>query len=82
MSDEKGQWYYNSNPDPFAKEQDAQWTPYNEDDNNLIEQCFKSNTTKAELQNYTVHFEFLTQIHKYDHNKQRQVKREVKEPTA
>jgi len=76
MSDDKGQWYFNSNPDPFAKNE-PQWTAYSQEDNDLIEEKFKSQAPKAELKNYIIHFALNTQIHKYDQNKQRQVKRET-----
>ncbi len=77
MSDDKGQWYWNSSSDPFTSGDSAQWTPYDKEDNDLIEQKFKSQASKVELKNYIIHFEFNTQIHKTDHNKQRQVKRET-----
>jgi hypothetical protein len=77
MSDEKVQWYFNSNPDPFANDQ-PQWTAYSQEDNDLIEEKYKSQASKVELKNYIIHFELNTQIHKNDQNKQRQVKREIK----
>ncbi len=76
MSEEKAQWYFNSNPDPFATSE-PQWTAYGNEDNDLIEQKFQSQAPKAELKNYVIHFAIYTQIHKSDQNKQRQVKREL-----
>jgi hypothetical protein len=78
MASDNGQWYWNGNSDPFDKDQSPQWTPYNEEDNNLIEQSFKSQASKVDLKNYVIHFAQFTQFHKYDNNKQRQVKREPK----
>jgi hypothetical protein len=77
MDTAKGQWYWNSGPDPFATGESAQWTPYSQQDNDLIEQSFKSQAEKVELKNYIIHFALNTQIHKIDFNKQRQVKRET-----
>ena len=76
MSEEKAQWYFNSSPDPFSSH-GSQWTAYSEEDNELIEQKYQSQAPKVELKNYIIHFSINTQIHKYDQNKQRQVKREI-----
>jgi hypothetical protein len=78
MASENGQWYWNASADPFAAGQPAQWVPYSEEDNNIIEQSFKSQAPKVEVKNYVIHFEQYTQIHKTDFNKQRPVKREIK----
>lgn len=75
MSEEKGQWYFDSSPVPFSGE--PQWTAYSEEDNALIEEKFHSQAPNVTLQNYVIHFEVGLQIHKHDQNKQRQVKREV-----
>jgi len=40
MAEDKGQWYWNASPDPFGNGQTAQWTPYSQEDNDLIEQKF------------------------------------------
>lgn len=77
MDSGDGQWYWNASADPFGKEP-AQWTPYSETDNNIIEQAFKSKASKVDVRNYVIHFEQRTQIHKTDFNKQRPVKRETK----
>ena len=78
MDSGDGQWYWNASADPFAKDQPAQWSPYSEQDNNIIEQAFKSQASKVDLKNHVIHFEQRTQIHKTDFNKQRPVKREAK----
>lgn len=77
MANNKGQWYFNSSPDPFATGDSAEWTAYSEADNELIEQKFQSQESKADLKNYVIHFAINTQISKSDFNKQRQVKREI-----
>ena len=75
MSEEKGQWYFDSSPVPFSNE--PQWTLYSEEDNALIEEKYQSKAPKVVLKNYVIHFDVGLQVHKYDQNKQRQVKREV-----
>ena len=76
MSEEKAQWYFNSNPDPYSPDE-PQWTAYSEEDNQIIEQKYQSKAPKVDLKNYVIHFEIFLQIHKHDQNKQRQVKREI-----
>lgn len=75
MSEEKGQWYFDSSPVPFSSE--PQWTPYSEEDNALIEEKHRSQAPKVVLKDYVIHFDVGLQVHRYDQNKQRQVKREV-----
>lgn len=75
MSEEKAQWYFDSNPVPWSGE--PQWTAYSETDNAFIEQKYQSQAEKVELQNYVIHFAVNLQIHRHDQNKQRQVKREI-----
>lgn len=77
MSEVRGQWYFNSGPDPFANDESAQWTAYSNEDNEVIEEKYLAHAPKVELQNYVIHFEILTQISKKDHNRQRAVKREM-----
>ena len=75
MSEEKGQWFFDSNPNPWSDE--PQWTAYSEQDNALIEEKYHSQAEKVDLENYIIHFPVNLQINKYDQNKQRQVKREA-----
>lgn len=77
MANGKVQWSWNSSPDPFTTGDAAQWTPYSEEDNQLIEEKFQSQQPKVELKSYVIHFDINTQIHKSDFNRQRQIKREV-----
>jgi hypothetical protein len=77
MAEDQGKWYWNANADPFTNTQSPEWTPYSDEDNELIERAFKSQASKVELKNYVIHFALNTQIHKTDFNKQRPVKREI-----
>lgn len=78
MSGGTPQWYWNAASDPFAKSSIPDWKPYSAEDNNTIEERFKSKVNKAELKNHTIYFNEKMQVNKNDFNRQRPVKREEK----
>ncbi|CAM4951521.1 unnamed protein product [Rotaria socialis] len=51
-----GQWYWNAAPNPFGKDQPAQWIAYSSNDNKTIEDSFIKNATKVELENHCIYF--------------------------
>ncbi|CAF3479228.1 unnamed protein product [Rotaria socialis] len=73
-----GQWYWNAAPNPFGKDQPAQWIAYSSNDNKTIEDSFIKKATKVELENHCIYFHERMQVHKQDFNRQRPIKREEK----
>jgi len=75
MSSTSVQWMWNSNTDPFSESQPAEWSPYSDIENMIIEEAFTAGQTHAILDDYNVDFKHKIQILNNDHSKQRPVKR-------
>jgi hypothetical protein len=78
MTSTNPQWFFNANSNPFDPKQAPTWTPYSAEDNKKIEESFKSQSHKVELQNHVIHFHERMQVHKHDFQRQRPIKREPK----
>jgi hypothetical protein len=78
MTNTNPQWFWNASQNPFVQGQTPQWTPYNAEDNKIIEQHFQSKSSKVELQSHVIHFNERMQVHKTDFHRQRPIKREPK----
>ncbi|CAF0817951.1 unnamed protein product [Adineta steineri] len=69
------EWMWKSNVDPFSDSEPAEWKPYSDVENLIIEEAYTTSRTLAVLDNYIITFENTMQSSKTDENKQRPVKR-------
>jgi hypothetical protein len=72
------QWMWNASINPFAKSQQAEWSPYSDVENIIIEEKFTAGEPDAVFDNYHINFKRKLQISNHDKNKQRPVKRIVR----
>ncbi|UJR14429.1 hypothetical protein I4U23_001426 [Adineta vaga] len=69
------QWMWKSNTDPFSKSEPAEWKPYSDVENIIIERAYMADNIEVELDEYTINFNDGIQSSNFDNNKQRPVKR-------
>src|SRR4051812_4902450 len=69
------QWMWQSNANPFSKTEPAEWSPYDDVDNLIIEEAFANNETHAMLDDYHIDFKNKMQISNNNEKNQRHVKR-------
>ena len=69
------QWMWNANVDPFSKSQPADWKPYSDVENIIIEKAFQDGQNHAILDNYSIDFKNKIQILNKDDSKQRPIRR-------
>jgi hypothetical protein len=72
------QWMWNASINPFSKSQQAEWSPYSDVESIIIEKRFKAGEGHAVFDNYHIDFKRKLQISNDDKNKQRPVKRIVR----
>ncbi|CAF1534844.1 unnamed protein product [Adineta ricciae] len=73
-------WYWQSNSNPFSTTEEKQWTRYNQNEVQCIEEAYTNNAKKVEInQIYFIDLKKMLQISKYDKNKQRPIKREIED---
>ena len=72
------EWMWKSNPNPFSKSQPEEWSHYSDVENLIIEEAFSTKETKVLIDDYCIDFKHNIQISNYDPNKQRPVKRMVR----
>lgn len=76
MAEERVQWFWRSDPDPFTKDQFNQWIRYSDVENSIIEEAFSvSKKPQVLLDDYHIDFEHRMQISNDDASRQRPVKR-------
>ena len=68
-------WYWKSNPNPWAVNETEEWTPYNDVENEIIEDSFKQRFQIVQLDDYWIEFKLGIQYRKTDDSKQRPIKR-------
>ncbi|CAM4853695.1 unnamed protein product [Rotaria socialis] len=71
------QWMWRSNTDPWVSKQTIQWTSYSDVETAIIEQARQRKAPEALLDNYHINFQHLVQISNNNCRKQRPVKRVV-----
>jgi hypothetical protein len=71
------QWMWKANIDPFSKSEPAEWKPYSDVENRIIEEAHQNGQNHAILDTYSIDFKHRIQILNNDSNKQRAIKREV-----
>ena len=72
------EWMWKSNPDPFDKTQPEEWSHYSDVENLIIEEAFSTKQHKVLIDDYCIDFDKKVQISKNDPDKQRHVKRMVR----
>ncbi len=72
----KAQWCWNANEDPWDESLAPKWTPYNEEDNKIIEDAFLEEKPFALVRCYKVVFKDKVQQHKDDEFRRRPVIRQ------
>ncbi|CAF1033832.1 unnamed protein product [Rotaria sp. Silwood1] len=73
------EWMWQSNLDPWSTYEPAKWSHYSDIENLIIERAFANNKPRAILDNYHIDFKDNLQISYVDNNKQRPVKRVVRQ---
>ena len=72
------EWMWKSNPDPWSKTEPEEWSHYSDVENLIIEGAFSAKEPKVLIDDYCIDFDQQVQISNYDPNKQRPVKRMVR----
>ncbi|CAF1538838.1 unnamed protein product [Adineta ricciae] len=72
------EWMWQSNPNPWSKSQPATWSHYSDVENLIIERAFTNKQQIAHLDGYYIDFDDKLQVSTNDSNKQRPVKRVVR----
>ncbi|CAF5006095.1 unnamed protein product, partial [Rotaria sp. Silwood1] len=72
------EWMWKSNPNPWSKSEPAQWSHYSDVENLIIEEAFLDKKPKAILDDYYIDFQDNLQVLNTDYNRQRPVKRVVR----
>ena len=71
------QWMWKANMDPFSKSEPAEWKPYSDVENKIIEETYQAGQNHAILDAYSIDFKHKIQILNVDSSKQRPIIREV-----
>ncbi|CAM4913261.1 unnamed protein product [Rotaria socialis] len=71
------QWMWNAQTDPLSKSQPAEWHPYSDVENMIIEKAFTADKTEVMLDEYHIDLKCNLQVSNSDVDKQRSVKRVV-----
>jgi hypothetical protein len=70
------EWMWQSNENPFdMSQEEAQWTPYSDIENLVIEHAYQQKRAEVLLAEYHIKFAFLLQMSNSDEKRQRPVKR-------
>jgi hypothetical protein len=69
------EWMWNANADSLENTELADWRPYPDVENMIIEEAFKANKTHAMLDEYNIDFKQNLQISNNDTNERRSLKR-------
>ncbi|CAF1070486.1 unnamed protein product [Rotaria sordida] len=72
------QWMWNANENPFSTSHSPEWQSYSDVENMIIEHAFRAGQTHAILDDYHIDFKHNLQISNNDINKQRHVKRTIR----
>jgi hypothetical protein len=72
------EWMWKSNPDPFHKEQKAEWKHYSDVESLIIEEAFAAGRSEAIIDDYIINLETRMQTSRNDAYKQRPVKRFIR----
>ncbi|CAF3974483.1 unnamed protein product, partial [Rotaria sp. Silwood1] len=73
------EWMWQSNPDPWSESEPAIWNHYSDVENIIIERAYSNKETRAILDDYYIDFKQNRQMSNTDDNKQRPVKRVVRQ---
>jgi len=73
------EWMWQSDANPWSKSEPAVWSHYSDVENLIIEEAYSNKQSKAKLDGYYIDFENNVQISNTDENKQRPVRRVVRE---
>lgn len=76
ISSTRFQWMWKVNIDPFSKSEPAEWKPYSDVENRIIEQAYQAGQNHAILDTYSINFKQKIQILNSDNSKQRPIRRE------
>lgn len=71
------QWMWKANKDPFDKSEPAEWKPYFDVENIIIEEAYQADQNHAILDTYSIDFKNKIQILHTDQSRQRPIKRMV-----
>lgn len=72
------QWMWKAGVDPFSKSMPAEWKPYSDVENIIIEDACRAGEAYARLDDYYIDFKHSIQVLMNDDNKQRPIKRLVR----
>jgi hypothetical protein len=75
MTSTNVKWMWNGSDNPWAELPDVKWIPYTPNENELIENAFRNQKSKVELENYELDLINHVQIHKNNRHSQRQIYR-------
>jgi hypothetical protein len=70
------QWMWKANIDPFSKSEPAEWKPYSDVENRIIEEAYQAGQNHAILDTYSINLKHKIQILNSDSSKQRPIRRE------
>ena len=70
------QWTWKANIDPFSESEPAEWKPYSDVENRIIEEAYQARQNHAILDTYSINFKQKIQILNSDSSKQRPIRRE------
>ena len=70
-----GQWYWNAAADPWSPAATADWRPYNDGENQAIEEAFHQKKENIVLGSYIINFSKCTQFNVSNTHKKRPIKR-------
>ncbi|UJR34357.1 hypothetical protein I4U23_021761 [Adineta vaga] len=74
LSNKRVIWYYNNNTEDSSN---SSWIPFNDIDNEIVENAFSKQFRKVELDDYIVDLDKLIQIDKQDISIKRSIKRHI-----
>jgi len=60
----KGKWQWKSNPDPWSKSEEPQWTSYSPEHNYLLEKAYYDQQKEVDLGDYIVSLKDMIQKRK------------------
>ncbi|CAF3273362.1 unnamed protein product, partial [Rotaria sp. Silwood2] len=70
-------WFWQSNSNPWNREEKKEWKRYSDFENDFIENAYqRQDSEEVQLNDYVVNFKYKIQYNQQDRNKQRSIKRE------